>query len=113
MTDDAEALVNDRFWDGPRYRVRTEAFEVSFLPGDGKDVEAACNIDAFVDLTDGSRRSATVFTLAEVERLLNRWATIGHQAHGRSSMPHASLLLIGNDFHMLFERRIENGFHHR
>lgn len=83
VANDVEQLVIDRFWDGPWYRVRTEAFEVSFLPNDGQDVEAVCNIDVFVDLSDGSRWSATVFTLTEVERLLNLWATTGEALGGR------------------------------
>jgi hypothetical protein len=42
-----------------------------------------CNIDVFVDLPDGSRWSATVFTLAEVERLMDRWASTGEALSGR------------------------------
>ena len=77
------ALVNEQFWDGPWYRVRAEAFDVSFLPNDGQDVETVCNVDVFVDLPDGSRWSATVFTLAEVERLMNLWASTGEALAGR------------------------------
>jgi hypothetical protein len=83
VANDVEQLVRDRFWDGPWYRVRTEAFEVSFLPNDGQDIETVCNIDVFVDLSDGSRWSATVFTLTEVERLMNLWATTGEALGGR------------------------------
>ena len=83
VANDVEQLVSDRFWVGPWYRVRTEAFEVSFLPDDGQDVETVCNIDVFVDLSDGSRWSATVLTLTEVERLMNLWATTGEALGGR------------------------------
>jgi hypothetical protein len=82
VANGAEEPVNDQFWDGPWYRVRTGAFEVSFLPGD-EDVEMVCNVDVFVDLPDGSRWSATVFTLAEVERLMDLWATTGEALGGR------------------------------
>ena len=36
-----------------------------------------------LDLPDGSRWSATVFTLAEVERLMDLWATTGEALGGR------------------------------
>lgn len=83
VANDVEQLVNDKFWDGPWYRVRTLGFEVSFLPNDGEDVETVCNIDVFVDLPDGSRWSATVFTLTEVERLMNVRSTTGEALGGR------------------------------
>jgi len=83
VANGAEEAANDQFWDGPWYRVRAEAFEVSFLPDDGQDVETVCNVDVFVDLPDGSRWSATVFTLAEVERLMDLWATTGEALGGR------------------------------
>ena len=82
MADDLATSVNRRFWDGPWYRVCTGAFEASFLPSDGEDIEAVCNIDVFVDLPDGSRWSATVFTLAEVESLMNVWAATGEAVGG-------------------------------
>ena len=77
MTRSRRELVNEQFWKGSWYCVRTEAFDVLFLPNEGQDVEAVCNVDVFVDLPDGSRWSATVFTLAEVERLMNLWASTG------------------------------------
>ncbi|MER7705894.1 hypothetical protein ABTX81_23740 [Kitasatospora sp. NPDC097605] len=72
-------------WDGPWYRVRTDHFEASFLPGAGEPLDGVCNIDVEVRLAaDGSRWSATVFTLAEVERLLERCSRTGEAPDGRS-----------------------------
>ncbi|WP_328786657.1 MULTISPECIES: hypothetical protein [unclassified Streptomyces] len=75
--------VTDQGWDGPWYRVRTAHFQASFLPDVGEDLDAVCNIDLEVRLTaDGSRWSATVFTLAEVERLMERWSQTGEELGG-------------------------------
>lgn len=73
----------ERGWDGPWYRVRADDFEASFLPGPDEELEAVCNVDVFVDLKDGSRWSATVFTVAEVERLMETWAGSGEALGGR------------------------------
>ncbi|MEU8687396.1 hypothetical protein [Streptomyces sp. NPDC048665] len=70
-------------WDGPWYRVHTEQFEAAFLPNADEDVEAVDNVDVFVDLKDGSRWSATIITLAQVEILMSRWATSGEALAGR------------------------------
>ncbi|CAL9638886.1 hypothetical protein [Streptomyces sp. enrichment culture] len=70
-------------WDGPWYRVHTEQFEAAFLPNAGEDLEAVDDIDVFVDLPDGSRWSATILTLAQVEILMKRWATSGEALGGR------------------------------
>ncbi|MFD9903203.1 hypothetical protein [Streptomyces sp. NPDC059063] len=70
-------------WDGPWYRVHTEQFEAAFLPNAGEDLELVDNVDVFVDLTDGSRWSATIITLAQVEGLMKRWATDGEALTGR------------------------------
>lgn len=76
--------VMEQGWDGPWYRVRTDRFEASFLPSAGEDLNAVCNVDVEVRLTaDGSRWSATVFTLAEVERLMDRWSRTGEELGGR------------------------------
>lgn len=42
-----------------------------------------CNVDVEVRLPDGSRWSATVFTLAEVDRLMKSWAGSGEALGGR------------------------------
>jgi hypothetical protein len=74
----------ERCWDEPRHRERTDRFEASFLPGAGEDLVAVCNVDVEVQLAaDGSRWSATVFTLAEVERLMKRWSHTGEELGGR------------------------------
>ncbi|MFF9839321.1 hypothetical protein [Streptomyces sp. NPDC013740] len=74
----------DQGWDEPWYRVRTDRFEASFLPSAGEDLDAVCNVDVEVRLAaDGSRWSATVFTLAEVERLMERWTLTGEELGGR------------------------------
>ncbi|MGW5063966.1 hypothetical protein ACWEQ2_43035 [Streptomyces sp. NPDC004096] len=70
-------------WDEPWYRVRTEAFEASFLPTPGEDLDSICNVDVFVNLQNGSRWTATVFTVAEVERLMDVWAESGEALGGR------------------------------
>lgn len=61
-------------WDNSWYQVQTNTFEASFLPNGVKDLDAVCNVDVLVHLTDGSQWSATVFTAAEVERLMASWA---------------------------------------
>ncbi|WP_225636745.1 hypothetical protein [Streptomyces solaniscabiei] len=70
-------------WDGPWYRVHTEQFKAAFLPNAGEELEAVDNIDVFVDLPDGSRWSATILTLAQVEILMKRWGTSGEALGGR------------------------------
>lgn len=70
-------------WDGPWYRVRTEHFEAAFLPSADEDVELVDNVDVFVDLKDGSRWSATIITLAQIELLMERWAASGEALAGR------------------------------
>lgn len=75
--------VVEQGWDAPWYRVRTEAFEASFLPSPDEDLDSVCNVDVFVDLQDGSRWTATVFTVAEVERLMEVWAESGEALGGR------------------------------
>ncbi|WP_405388058.1 hypothetical protein OG596_08855 [Streptomyces sp. NBC_01102] len=73
----------ERRWDGPWYRVRADVFEASFLPSSREDLDLVCNVDVFVDLTDDSRWSATVFTVAEVERLMQTWAVTDEALGGR------------------------------
>ncbi|MFF2571019.1 hypothetical protein [Streptomyces sp. NPDC058084] len=76
--------ATEQGWDEPWYRVRTDRFEASFLPSSGEDLDAVCNVDVEVRLAaDGSRWSATVFTLAEAERLMKRWAQKGEELGGR------------------------------
>lgn len=63
----------ERGWDEPWYRVRMENVQVSLLPSNGEDLDEVCNVDVFVTLKDGSCWTATVFTVAEVERLMKLW----------------------------------------
>ncbi|WP_405411998.1 hypothetical protein [Streptomyces decoyicus] len=70
-------------WDGPWYRVPTEHFEAAFLPNADEDLESVANVDVFVDLKDGSRRRATMITLAQVEVTMARWAESGEALGGR------------------------------
>ncbi|MEV6251270.1 hypothetical protein AB0M38_34645 [Streptomyces sp. NPDC051742] len=73
----------ERGWDEPWYRVRMEDFEASFLPSDGEDLGEVCNVDVFVTLKDGSRWTATVFTVVEVERLMKLWVGTDEALGGR------------------------------
>ncbi|MFE5857825.1 hypothetical protein ACFQ61_32000 [Streptomyces sp. NPDC056500] len=76
--------VTEQGWDEPWYRVRTDRFEASFLPSASEDLDAVCNVDVEVRLAvDGSRWSATVFTLAEVERLMKKGSPTGEESGGR------------------------------
>ncbi|MEU6980771.1 hypothetical protein [Streptomyces sp. NPDC046371] len=73
----------ERGWDEPWYRVRMENFQASFLPSDGEDLDEVCNVDVFVTLKDGSCGTATVFTVAEVERLMKLWTGTDEALGGR------------------------------
>ncbi|MFF8478637.1 hypothetical protein [Streptomyces sp. NPDC015414] len=79
MSNSAEPGI----WDGPWYRVHTEQFEAAFLSSAGEDLEAVDNVDVFVELKDGSRWSATILTLVQIEILMNRWTTSGEALGGR------------------------------
>jgi hypothetical protein len=59
VANGAEEPVNDQFRDGPWYRVRTEVFEVSFLPDHGQDVETVRSIARSDMLASKSRRMTT------------------------------------------------------
>jgi hypothetical protein len=107
-------------WDGPFYRVHTEYFEAAFVPNAGEDLEAVDNIDVFVDLPDGSRWSATIITLAQVEIVMKRWEATGEALGGRyfwvsdglivrdagiSNMTRVLIGLVENDeFTQVFQR---------
>jgi hypothetical protein len=45
-------------------------------------VSTMANVDAFVDLPDGSTWALTIFTVDEVRRLLARWKETGEEADG-------------------------------
>ncbi|GAA3782813.1 hypothetical protein GCM10022225_83860 [Plantactinospora mayteni] len=52
------------------------------LDPDTDTVSAVANVDAFVDLPDGSTWALTIFTVDEVGRLLARWRETGEVASG-------------------------------
>ncbi|MFD5897737.1 hypothetical protein [Streptomyces sp. NPDC060366] len=83
MSRSTSSEAIERGWDEPWYQVRMEGFEASFLPSDGEDLDEVCNVDVFVTLRDGSRWTATVFTVAEVERLMKLWAGTEEALGGR------------------------------
>ncbi|MFC8176758.1 hypothetical protein [Streptomyces sp. NPDC057325] len=83
MSNSTPSEPIERAWDEPWYRVRMEDFQASFLPSDGEDLDEVCNIDVLVTLKDGSRWTATVFTVAEVERLMKLWAGTDEALGGR------------------------------
>jgi hypothetical protein len=70
-------------WDGPFYRVARETYEISFVPNADDDLDEVCNVDMWVTFRDQARWCATVFTLAEVQRLLARWQATGECLEGR------------------------------
>jgi hypothetical protein len=79
---DTTFAVTAEGWDGPFYRVRTSAFDVTYVVGADEPLDAVENVDAVVRLPDGSRWSTTIFTVAEVERLMTRWASTGEHGGG-------------------------------
>ncbi|MEV4536541.1 hypothetical protein AB0J82_22415 [Asanoa sp. NPDC049518] len=52
------------------------------LDADTDTVDTVANVDAFVDLPDGSTWALTIFTVDEVGRLLARWRQTGEVANG-------------------------------
>ncbi|MFE6615893.1 hypothetical protein [Amycolatopsis sp. NPDC057786] len=75
-------MVLSHGFDGTCYRIRTTSFDVGYIIGDGEDPEQVANVDVEVRLPDGSRWSATMFTVAELERLMERWAQTGECGSG-------------------------------
>ncbi|MBN9748360.1 hypothetical protein DMP23_45980 [Amycolatopsis sp. A1MSW2902] len=69
-------------WDSPCYVVRTSAFDAKFLVGGGEEPDEVDNVDVEVHYPDGSRWSATMFTLDEVDRIMRRWEGTGECAGG-------------------------------
>lgn len=69
---------------GDPYTTVTEpTFVARFLLDQDTDtVDTLANVDAFVDLPDGSTWALTIFTLDEVGRLLARWKETGEAANG-------------------------------
>ncbi|MEU9796185.1 hypothetical protein AB0E27_37365 [Streptomyces sparsogenes] len=83
MTTTTSKLQTDAGWDGPYFRARTEGFDALFLPSPDEVLDEVCNVDVEVHLPDGSRWNATIFTAAEVDRLMRMWERTGEAAGGR------------------------------
>ncbi|MFJ4598106.1 DUF4279 domain-containing protein [Kitasatospora sp. NPDC088861] len=81
--DDPDRPDAEAGWHGPFYRVRNNDFEIRFLPDPHEDLDDVCNTDAEVLLPDGSRWGATILTVDEVGRLMNRWDGTGEALGGR------------------------------
>ncbi|WP_042405871.1 hypothetical protein [Streptacidiphilus carbonis] len=60
-------------WEGPFYCVQGDGFEARFAVGPDELPDDVCNVDAWIHLPDGSGWTATIFTLAEVDRLMHQW----------------------------------------
>jgi hypothetical protein len=67
----------------PYVTVTEATFVARFLLDSETDTEdSVANVDAFVDLPDGSTWALTIFTVDEVRRLLARWAETGDVTNG-------------------------------
>ncbi|WP_328422959.1 hypothetical protein [Streptomyces sp. NBC_00443] len=70
-------------WDGPFHRVGRDGYEICFVPGEGEDLDAVCDVDTWVTFADGQRWSATVITLDEARRLMDCRKDTGETLGGR------------------------------
>ncbi|MEU6205838.1 hypothetical protein ABZ814_19920 [Micromonospora musae] len=66
----------------PYVTITEPTFVARFLLGPDTTEESAANVDAFVDLPDGSSWALTIFAVDEVCRLLARWKETGEVADG-------------------------------
>jgi hypothetical protein len=67
----------------PYVTITEPAFVARFLLDPDTDTEeTVANVDAFVDLPDGSAWALTIFTVDEVRRLLAKWKETGEVANG-------------------------------
>jgi hypothetical protein len=67
----------------PYVTITEPTFVARFLLDSETDTEeSVANVDAFVDLPDGSNWALTIFTVDEVRRLLARWKETGEVANG-------------------------------
>jgi hypothetical protein len=62
--------------------VEEPTFVARFLLGADDAAGSVANVDAFVDLPDGSSWALTIVTIDEVRRLLRKWHETGEVAHG-------------------------------
>ncbi len=63
--------------------VQLEGAEVTILLGDNDDPETVENVDVEVKCVDGTRWSATVLTLTEIDRVMAHYAATGECLDGR------------------------------
>src|SRR5438105_135850 len=54
------------------YRVSKRGVQIAFRLGDGEHPDSIENVDAAIEMPDGSRWGATMLTVREVERILAR-----------------------------------------
>ncbi|BCJ68062.1 hypothetical protein [Polymorphospora rubra] len=67
----------------PYVTVTEPTFVARLLLDPGTDTEeSVANVDAFVDLPDGSSWALTILTVDEVRRLLAKWKETGEVANG-------------------------------
>ncbi|MCA2216316.1 hypothetical protein [Jidongwangia harbinensis] len=67
----------------PYFTVEEPTFVARFLLDPESDTEeSVANVDAFVDLPDGSCWALTILTVEEVRRLLSVWRDAGEVANG-------------------------------
>ncbi|MFF2011722.1 hypothetical protein ACFVWY_21940 [Streptomyces sp. NPDC058195] len=64
-------------WDSPFYRLKRDGYEICFVPGGGEKLDEVCDVDMWVIRDDGERWSATVVTLDQVRRLMDRQREAG------------------------------------
>jgi hypothetical protein len=65
------------------YHVFTDpAFVLRLLLGSDERLDAVCNVDAFIEVPGKGTWAATVVSLDEVRRLMDRWRTTGENASG-------------------------------
>lgn len=69
--------------DDPMVKVQLTGAEVTFMLGAEDDSTTVENVDVEVALADGSRWSATILSLAEVGRVMDRWKATGEALNGR------------------------------
>jgi hypothetical protein len=66
----------------PLTKVQLRGAVAVFMLGADDDASAVENLDVEVTLSDGSRWAATLLTLDEIRRLMERWKTTGECLDG-------------------------------
>jgi hypothetical protein len=79
----------------PYVRVETASGEVRLLLGEDDDPATVENCDGFIAYTDGTVRSFSALTVAEVDRLLRRWEQTGESRAGALRVPDLVVLRTG------------------